>query len=134
MLNIEKYKDEIIKRLEADDIQDVLITVFYIYCQDDNKRVGDIEIESIKWLCEEYQEPKLDEVEKEYLRAIIRPFRKHVKYIAKRHLGKNYCNLVIKIEKRNDCLWHIQLPPFEENTMYKKMELGKVYTLEELGL
>lgn len=68
----------------------------------------------------------LDEVEKRYLRGVIRPFE--VRFIKKVDLtNAEY----IYIELKSD---HISLPNFSTNTMYKGMEIDKKYTLEELGL
>ena len=71
----------------------------------------------------------LDEVEKRYLRGVIRPFRDKVKYIVLKSLCSNEAYILIKLE--NDI---INLPVFEINTMYKNMEKYKEYTLEELVL
>lgn len=71
----------------------------------------------------------LDEEEKEYLSAIIRPFRDRVNYIAKKGVRKEYIQIVLK--KDNECFF---LPYFEKDTMYKGMEADKKYTLKELGL
>lgn len=79
----------------------------------------------------EYKPEILDEVEKRYLRGVIRPFRDKVKYIKKyfsRTAGKEY--LQVKIEEDRP----MNLPYFELNTMYKGMEQNKGYSLEELGL
>lgn len=71
----------------------------------------------------------LDEEEKEYLSAVIKPFKGKVKYICKiSYLGGEF----IKIYIRNDSA--ISFPYFKSGTMYKGMELNKKYTLEELGL
>lgn len=78
----------------------------------------------------EAKKPILDDVEKRYLGAVIKPFRNRVKYICKYHIisdTKEY----IDIELDNDgCL----LPIFKENTMYKGMKVDRRYTLKELGL
>ena len=74
----------------------------------------------------EYKPEILDEVEKRYLRGVIRPFE--VIFIKKVDLtNAEY----IYIELKSD---HISLPNFSSNTMYKGMEIDKKYTLEELGL
>lgn len=70
----------------------------------------------------------LDEEEKRYLEGVIRPFKDKVKYIEK--IG-NILEEYIWIEIKGD---YIKLPFFKANTMYKGMELDKVYTLKELGL
>lgn len=72
----------------------------------------------------------LDEAEKRYLKAVIRPFRDRIKYICKSvsDFGK------YEYIKANLCNDTLVLPDFKPNTMYKGMESGKEYTLEELGL
>ena len=70
----------------------------------------------------------LDEEEKEYLSAVIKPFRDKIEYIAKHGVNKEYIDICI----RNDS--KIIFPYFKSGTMYKGMELNKKYTLEELGL
>ena len=84
-----------------------------------------------KWLAEEYEEPILTESEKEYLAAIIRPFRNRVRYISKtttRFIAKDCIFIAISEETG------FELPLFETGTMYKRMEANIAYTLEELGL
>lgn len=85
----------------------------------------------LSWLEEEYKPPILDDVEKAYLSAVIKPFRKDVEWIEKLNPsclnGKQY----LRIELIND---YFTLPVFEKGTMYKGMEVNKRYTLKELGL
>lgn len=79
----------------------------------------------------EYKPEILDEVEKRYLKEVIRPFRNNVEIIRRmysRTKNKDY----IQIRYKNDT--PTNLPYFEKDTMYKRMELDKLYTLEELGL
>ncbi len=80
----------------------------------------------------------LDEKEKQYLRNVIKPFRNRVKYISKQ---KTYEYEYISICNRTPAdiaycgkVSYILLPYFERGTMYNNMEVGKEYTLEELGL
>ena len=77
----------------------------------------------------------LDEAERKYLAAVIKPFRDGVRNIRKIQSiyrlpdgGKEY----IKICMRSD--EEINFPYFRKDSMYKRMELGRKYTLEELGL
>ena len=84
---------------------------------------------------EEYKEPILNEKEKEYLSAVIKPFRDRVVYILKVEAGE--CNWLISIKIKRydeDSNEYIDLPYFRENTMYKNMLINREYTLEELGL
>lgn len=85
-----------------------------------------------KWLEEEYKPNILEEKEKEYLAAVIKPFREDVECIEKveSYYDKNEY-IYITIKKDND---YCELPDFKNGTMYKGMELNKPYTLEELGL
>lgn len=86
---------------------------------------------------EEYKEDILDEKEKEYLRAVINPFRDRITYIAKVEEDIHWFYWImirVDIGFLND-YYDFCLPPFEETSdMYKKMEVGKEYTLKELGL
>ena len=84
---------------------------------------------------EEYKEPVLNEKEKEYLSAVIKPFRDRVVYILKVEAGE--CNWLISIKIKRydeDSNEYIDLPYFRANTMYKNMLINREYTLEELGL
>lgn len=84
-----------------------------------------------EWLEEEYEPTILTDEEKAYLSAVIKPFRKDVKYIKKMDYvirAKEY--LLIKMRDLSTAA----LPLFEKGTMYKGMEVNKRYTLEELGL
>lgn len=81
--------------------------------------------------------PVLDEVEKRYLKNVIRPFKDRVKSICVfRTLDfEEYKQvaLLIKIaEDDNDR--SLIFPYFTSGTMYKGMKLDKYYTLEELGI
>lgn len=90
------------------------------------------EIENVVWNKNAIQIiPKkeiLDDVEKEYLRNVIKPFKNRVKCIVKISYGyKEY--IIISLSEEEICM-----PSFKKNAMYKGMEKRKRYTLEELGL
>ena len=74
--------------------------------------------------------PILTDKEKEYLSAVIKPFRDRIMWIMK-HDFLSTNNQFIVIQMTNDTFL---LPLFEENKYYKNMEVDKEYTLEELGL
>ena len=78
----------------------------------------------LEWMSQPYKEPILNDTEREYLAAVIRPF----KYIQSCS-GLSYEYIVVKISTER---WGF--PKFVEGTMYKNMELDKEYSLEELGL
>ena len=88
---------------------------------------------------EEYKEPVLDEEEKKYLSAVIKPFRDQVIYIKKidMYLGRNkYDEYILgELSNKDDVVVDtFALPYFPKGSMYKGMETNKKYTLEELGL
>ena len=87
-----------------------------------------------------YEAPKqiLDKEEKEYLEAVIRPFRDRVKHIEKEEIDfysptNKFLSEYIYIDLGNEDE-SFSLPRFEKNKMYKGMKLNKEYTLDELGL
>ena len=79
----------------------------------------------------EKNKPILDDVEKEYLKNVIKPFRNRTTSIGKGSVLYEEKEFIY-IETKEDA--DIILPYFKKNTMYKGMEAGKRYTLEELGL
>lgn len=81
----------------------------------------------------EHKPEILDEAEKRYLKGVIRPFKNKVKCIKKFVFPTGSAIIQIEI-KRDNCICHMHLPPFEKNAMYKNMEDNKKYTLEELNL
>jgi hypothetical protein len=85
----------------------------------------------LSWLEEEYKPPILDDVEKDYLSAVIKPWKNKIKFIEK--FEDTYDKERILIWIIGDCR-NIYLPQFEKGKMYKGMEVDKKYTLEELGL
>lgn len=81
------------------------------------------------------KKPILDDVEKEYLGAVIKPFRNRVKYITKfRGVFDNEFIEIGHVMDNEDELYYIELPLFKKGTMYKGMEVGKEYSLEDLGV
>lgn len=85
----------------------------------------------------------LDKKEKEYLSAVIKPFRERVISITKHSYNKDLCFISIVIEPKKEIkhmlfegeMEEIFLPLFKKNSlMYQGMELEKKYTLEELDL
>lgn len=78
--------------------------------------------------------PILDDIEKEYLSAVIKPFRNEVYFIVKvQHEDSEYIAINYR-DKFSSDKFYIHLPSFKKGTMYKGMEDCKHYTLEELGL
>lgn len=85
-----------------------------------------------KWLKQPYKEPSiLDDAEKEYLRAVIKPWRKRIISIKVNIFDEDSEYISIKI--KDDAL-STSLPTFKEGAMYKGMIRGMEYTLEDLDL
>ena len=86
----------------------------------------------------------LSDKEKEYLSAVIKPFKDRICYIRK-DMGDNIHVQYINIKSKRydydedyvdegDVYEYVALPYFKKDTMYVNMEVNKNYTLEELGL
>ena len=87
--------------------------------------------ESLEWLNQEYKDPILDDVEREYLSAVIKPFRKMIAYIVKAQDfddGKQCIRIILQNVDG------MRFPYFDDDTMYKGMKENKKYSLEELDL
>ena len=78
----------------------------------------------------ERKEEILDEVEKRYLRNVIRPFKNEIEAIRKVKCIDSKERIVIDIKDELNTLF----PKFEKGTIYKNMKADKSYTLKELGL
>ena len=132
MLNIEKYKKEVIARLDTCQMERMIhdITGFN-YCGSACDYCTPCAEYVYKWLLSEYKEPILDDVESEYLSAVIRPFRNHVTSVRKWFNGTDY-QIIISLDNADNLC---QLPRFPlSSEMYKGMDSKKWYSLQELGL
>lgn len=83
---------------------------------------------------EEYNEPILTDSERDYLKAVIKPFKDRVNYIMKVENDAEY--LMIGVNSITDYLdiETISLPYFTKGSKYVNMEWDRRYTLKELGL
>lgn len=142
MLNIEKYKDEILNEyqqlmskntpyyMDGTRMNKAIQTIAFKHC---GKVLRGTSI-TFRWLFEEYEEPVLDNVERKYLSEVIKPYKNKVAFIAKSkdaYEAKYFISIVVNGNYGREA---IHLPWFKENTMYKGMKIGKRYTLKELGI
>ena len=98
-----------------------------------------INCEDILKFLQEAHKPILDDVEREYLSHIIKPFKNKVIYIKKNNCkGFELEEILIFYGYDNSdsdsISGLIELPKFKENTMYNGMKVGRKYTLKELNL
>ena len=97
-------------------------------------RIEELSEERLNFLNSNYTEislskPILDEKEREYLSAVIRPWRNRVTSITKVCIDSERSFIGMKIED-SDASWL----PYFKGGMYKGMEADREYTLKELNL
>lgn len=131
MLNIEKYKDDILDTETGSITCSVNVDILHLPC---SSNCIECKKNAMEWLLSEYKEPILDDVEKKYLSAVIKPYKNYVTGIIKIKGDYDKDRQYIRIIVNKYTQEHINLPWFEENTMYKGMKGNKKYTLEDLGL
>ena len=91
---------------------------------------------AIKWEDEEptlisdiYNPQVLDNAEREYLKMVLKPFHGVVEYVKKnKNDDKEYLFIPFS---GNGALF---FPDFDSGTRYSGMELGRAYSLDELGI
>ena len=140
--NLEHYKKELKKMFISHMDDSWGLSVKIKENLDENIKIGDesdnfLSIDDIlDWMAQPYKEPILDDVEKSYLRSVIKPFRGRVNYIYKTRCGEKgyFIRIVVRSAIFRSGLDSMFFPAFTEDTMYKGMKLNKAYTLKELGL
>ena len=87
----------------------------------------------LMWLDMEHKHKAqlLDDVEKKYLSAVIKPFRNEIRAIGKDYGWTSKVQRIYFYTKADETFY---LKSFKTGTMYKGMETHKRYSLEELGL
>ena len=131
--NLEHYKEQLkeIYNEHYDDPSDILDEIqSKIDSRIEASNYSTYTDDILNWMSQPYKEPILDDSEKEYLSAVIRPFRKEVDTISKFHTTNTMQYIYFQMKDKNG--W--TLPLFKKGTMYKGMVQGKHYTLDELGL
>ena len=78
--------------------------------------------------------PVLDDVEKEYLSTVIKPFRHRIKYFFKFPCANGDYEAIAAVMKGHEYYDNLSFPKFKKGSMYKGMELIKEYSVEELGI
>lgn len=131
MLNIEKYKKEI---LRYSGYQHSLICLIYEDIMKKNDCTGccsKCKRETIEWLTSEYKESILTDEEKACLKKIIKSKRDSVIYISKiaflKGTENEFTNIVIATKGTLEAVATPCMP-------FEGMKLEREYSLEELGL
>lgn len=140
MKNIEKYEKEISKLVNEDNILPCAIATvagirkekpcYHQECEECHKKC-------IEWMYSEYKEEILSDDEKEIVKAMCDFAHKCGVYVAhvckfQDELKGVYIHCKFK-GKENDNTDYIESPWLPKN-MFKGMENGRKYTLEELGI
>lgn len=132
MKNIEKYKD-VLLNAETNDLTCCVIDLFHNGKCPNSCKV--CKQKAIEWLLEEAKESILGDVEKEYLSAVINPFRKIIVDVSKHRLNNDLEYISIRVKSlKEDEEENMCFPAFKIGTMYKGMGVDKKYSLEELSL
>lgn len=110
-----------------------------LYFFDEDRQTWLIDFSLMRILNGQYEiieRPILDDVEREYLDAVVKPFRNKVISITKLDSEEMNGYEYICIEHREVCneRYFISLPCFKKGTIYKGMETDKAYSMEDMGL
>ncbi len=129
MLNIEKYKDEILSKKEKLSIGCASAEIAGICC--DVLKCPECRKKTMEWLTSEYKESILTDEEKACLKKIIKSKRDSVIYISKiaflKGTENEFTNIVIATKGTLEAVATPSIP-------FEGMELEREYSLEELGL
>lgn len=140
MLNIEKYKEEILKYTGKQYSMMCLIHEDIMKKNDCTGDCSKCRRETIEWLTSESKEPVLTEKEKAYLKNVIEPLNVVVDYIRKceNYTSKNntFYTVVVRVKRLEISNHSYELINFvvTDDMQFEGMELKKRYTSEELGL
>ena len=131
MLNIEKYKEEILKYTGKQYSMMCLIHEDIMKKNDCTGNCSKCRRETIEWLTSEYKESILTDEEKACLKKIIKPKRDSVIYIRKTAFLKGteneFTNIVIATKGTLEAV-------VTPGMSFEGMKLEREYSLEELGL
>ena len=131
MLNIEKYKEEILKYTGKQYSMMCLIHEDIMKKNDCTGSCSKCRRETIEWLTSEYKESILTDEEKACLKKIIKPKRDSVIHIRKIALLKGteneFTNIVIATKGTLEAVATPGMP-------FEGMKLEREYSLKELGL
>ena len=142
MLNIEKYKDEIVNRYNDNrgTLSQVVTQILkekepltYRKLLPAERPFSLSTSEVIEWLASEYEEPVLNRKKMEYLAGVLEPFANRVEYVMKVENPDETEFVHVKLlEDGTGGL--LSFPAFKKGEMYKGMKVYEKYTPEALGI
>ena len=140
MKNIEKFSKEISNLVnKGDDIECAIATAAGIAeknscsthdCKECQKKC-------LEWMYSEYNEPILSDEEKDIIRSMIYYLQKigcTVNYVIKDVNKNGIAYFMIDYENHTVGYSEMMSSPYFKNDKFNGMEIGKEYTLEELGI
>lgn len=134
MKNIEKYKDEIKAELKKNKTLGCVVNKLMGNTCDGFPKCNDCYLKVLDWLLQEYEEPILDDIEIQYLKNVIEPFRDYVAYVIKFATSKlDFLSIYISVNEEKVRSFEIPLM-YDLDSMFKNIKYDERYTLEELGL
>lgn len=140
MKNIEKYEQEISKLVnKGSSLECSIATVSGIReekpCFD--QVCKECHNKCIEWMCSEYNEPILSDEEKDIIRSMIYSLYKigcNVNYVIKDVNENGIAYFMIDYANHAFGYREMMASPYFRKDKFNGMEIGKEYTLEELGI
>ena len=140
MKNIEKYQKEITNHIKeyGDSLECTIANIAGIreekcYPQD----CDECQKKCLEWMYSEYKEQILTDDEKEIIKSmvnIIHKFGCEVNYVYKSECSNGYCFIGTTFKNIVTGSRELIDSPYFNDDMFERMEIGKEYTLEELGI
>ena len=140
MLNIEKYKNEISQLVNEDNVLSCAIATvagirkekpcYYQDCEGCHKKC-------IEWMYSEHKEQILSDEEKDIIRSMIYSLHKigcTVNYVIKDVNENGIAYFMIDYANHAFGYREMMASPYFRKDKFNGMEIGKEYTLEELGI
>lgn len=140
MLKIEKYKNEISKLVNEDNILPCAIATvagirkekpcYHQECEECHKKC-------LEWMYSEYKEPILSDEEKDIIISMIYSLHKigcTVNYVIKDVNENGIAYFMIDYSNHAFGYREMMATPYFKKDKFNGMEIGKEYTLEELGI
>ena len=141
MKNIEKYEHEISQLVnEGDDIECAIATAAGIVKENScsTRKCKECRKECLEWMYSEYNEPILSDDEKDIIRSMTYVIKKigcTVKNVTKYENGcDNEDYICVNYTNEITGYYGTMTTPLFKKNKFKGMEIGRNYSIEELGI